>query len=162
MSVINSEIVPVNFDLMLVMDESADDISGTLGYNRDLFDGLTIKNMIAHFKLLLQAIVTDSERPLSTFSLLTEAEEQLMARWNETDAPLLVDARLHELFEWQVEQTPDEVAVVFGDEEITYGALNKRSNQLAHYLQSLGEAGHPCRPLPGTVDRDGNRALWSS
>jgi amino acid adenylation domain-containing protein len=137
LSVVNTESTPVMFDLLLNMHERADGISGTLGYNLDLFDGRTIKNMIAHFKQLLEAIAKDTERQLSGVSLLTGAEQQLISRWNETDAASPRDARLPELFEWQAEQTPGAVALIFGDTEITYGELNKRANQLAHYLQSL-------------------------
>ena len=58
--------------------------------------------------------------------------------WNQTEVAYPKDRCLHELFEEQVERTPDAVAVAFEDEQLTYRELNERANQLAHHLQKLG------------------------
>ena len=78
-------------------------------------------------------------RGWSTIELMGERElEQVLFEWNETEAKYPKDKFIQELFEEQVEKTPDAVAVVCGDEDLTYGELNRRANQLAHYLRELG------------------------
>jgi len=103
------------------------------------YDGATIARLLAHLQTLVERLVSAYERPLSTVSLLTESERrQLLVEWNDTCADVPFDTRLHDLFEAQVERTPDAVAVVFGDVSLTYAELNRRANQLAHYLQARG------------------------
>jgi amino acid adenylation domain-containing protein len=76
---------------------------------------------------------------LSDLPLLSADErQQLLVEWNDTEADYPVDACIHQLFEAQVERTPDAIAVVFEDEQITYQELNSRSNKIARYLQKLG------------------------
>ena len=71
--------------------------------------------------------------------MLTEAERHhLLVEWNETKTNYPGDKCIHELFEEQVERTPDALALVFENEHLTYRELNCRANQLAHYLQGLG------------------------
>ena len=95
--------------------------------------------MLGHFETLLEGIVADPDRRLSELPLLTGAErQQLLVEWNRTEAPYPKDWCLHELFEEQVERTPDATAVVFEDRRLTYRQLNQRANQLARYLQKLG------------------------
>jgi amino acid adenylation domain-containing protein len=106
-------------------------------YNTDLFDALTIECMIGHFQTLLEDSVAHLERHLSDLSLLTETERQLLMRWSADPVETARDGCLPALFEVQVEQTPDAVAVVFEEHQLTYRELNWRANQLAHYLQRL-------------------------
>src|SRR4028118_708957 len=104
-------------------------------YNTDLFDGATIARMAGHFQTLLEGIVANPHQKLSELPLPTAAERhQLLVEWNNTKS----DKCVHQLFEAQVELTPDAVAVVFEDRQLTYRELNAKSNQLAHYLQKLG------------------------
>ena len=128
------------FDLTLMMEERPEGLQGTVEYNTDLFDAATIERMVGHFQTLLEGIVADPDRPISTLPLLTAAErEQLLVGWNDTEAEYPGDKCVHQWFEAQVEQTPEAIAVAFGEEEqLTYGELNRRANQLAHYLQKLG------------------------
>ena len=63
---------------------------------------------------------------------------QFLIEWNDTKREYLQDKCVHQLFEEQVERTPDAVALVFQDQQLTYGELNIRGNQLAHYLRKLG------------------------
>jgi len=128
------------FDLTLMMEERPEGLQGTVEYNTDLFDAATIERMVGHFQTLLEGIVADPDRPISTLPLLTTAErEQLLVGWNDTEAEYPGDKCVHQWFEAQVEQTPEAIAVAFGEEEqLTYGELNRRANQLAHYLQKLG------------------------
>ena len=126
-------------DLGLQMLETDDGLRGTFTYNADLFDEPTIARMSGHFLTLLSGIVQNPKEPVSTLPLLTETERhQLLVAWNNNQADYPNDQCIHELFEAQVEQSPDAVAVVFDDKQLTYRELNQRSNQLAHYLLSLG------------------------
>nr|WP_255527398.1 amino acid adenylation domain-containing protein [Microcystis sp. LEGE 00066] len=71
--------------------------------------------------------------------MLSDAERnQLLSSWNETHTDYPSDKCIHQLFEEQVERTPDAVAVVYSEQQLTYNELNNRANQLAHYLQKLG------------------------
>ena len=127
------------FDLTLSMAEAAGALAATLEYNTDLFDHDAIERMVGHFRILLEGIVANPEQRLSELPLLTEAERrQLLVEWNDTKRDYPKDKCVHELFEEQVERTPDAVAVVFEDTQLTYRELNRRANQLAHYLQKLG------------------------
>ncbi|OUL34979.1 amino acid adenylation domain-containing protein, partial [Nostoc sp. 106C] len=76
---------------------------------------------------------------IAKLPLLSVSEQhQLLWQWNDTQVDYPQDQCIHLLFEKQVERTPDAVAVVFEDQQLTYRELNQRANQLAHYLQSLG------------------------
>jgi len=126
------------FDLSLLFKETPKGLHGAFEYNTDLFEAATIARMAAHFETLLRAIAADSEQCLSQLSLLTEAEQQELKAWNATRAEYPREHCLHELFEAQVAQTPNAIAVVFEEQWVTYAELNQRSNQLAHHLRGLG------------------------
>jgi amino acid adenylation domain-containing protein len=127
------------FDLLLDVEERPESIIGRLEYNTDLFDANTISRMIGHFQTLLEGIVTNREQRVSELPLLTEQEQhQLLFEWNNTTKEYPQDKCIHQLFEEQVERSPDAVAVVFEGEQLTYLQLNAKANQLAHHLQSLG------------------------
>ncbi|MEH2042437.1 amino acid adenylation domain-containing protein [Nostoc sp.] len=127
------------FDLTLSVVDAKSELWGFWEYNTDLFDAVTIDRMIGHFTNLLEGIVTDPDQRLSDLPLLTIAEQHtLLVKWNDTTTNYSEDKCIHELFEAQVERTPDAVAVVFEEEQLTYCELNARANQLAHYLRTLG------------------------
>ncbi|MCA1600873.1 MAG: amino acid adenylation domain-containing protein, partial [Acidobacteria bacterium] len=127
------------FDLTLYMVEEAEGLRGRLEYNTDLFEAATIQRMIGHLHVLLTAIIDDPDQPLSTLPLLTEAERHLLlVEWNDTQTPFPEEACLHQLFEHQVAAQPEAMAVLFEEEQVSYGELNRRANQLAHYLRALG------------------------
>jgi len=128
-----------NFDLSLSMVEGKQQLKGFLEYNTDLFDATTVTRMLGHFQTLLEGIVANPEQRLSDLPLLTEAErDQLLFDWNDTSQDYPQDQCIHQLFEAQVRQAPDAVAVVFEDQRLTYRELNSRANQLAHYLRKHG------------------------
>lgn len=127
------------FDLALAMIESEEGLRANLTYNVDLFDGPTIARMLRHFQTLLEGIVVDPNQHLSNLPLLTEAEKhQLLVGWNATQTDYPKKHCIHELFEAQVERSPNAIAVVFEEQQLSYQELNVRANQLAHYLQRLG------------------------
>lgn len=128
-----------HFDLTLHIADTEQGLIGTLAYNKDLFETATITRMLSHFRTFLEAIVANPERRLSDFPFLSEAErQQLLLDWNDTKADYPNDLNIHQLFEAQVERTPDAVALVSEHEQLTYSELNRRSNQIAHHLQVLG------------------------
>ncbi|MCB9450594.1 MAG: amino acid adenylation domain-containing protein [Anaerolineaceae bacterium] len=126
------------FDLTLYLREAAGGMEGQFEYNTDLFDESTILRMESHFARLLENVVASPSRPISELSLLTEAERQhILVEWNDTTVSYPLDVSVYQLFEAQVERTPEAVAVVCKDHSLTYRELNERANQLAHYLRGL-------------------------
>ncbi len=108
-------------------------------FDRRRFDDATIERMLAHLKTLLEGMADNLDRPMSDLPILTAAERhQLLVEWNHTRADYPPGICLHDLFEAQVKRAPEAVAVVFEGGQLTYGELNRRANQLAHYLQRHG------------------------
>jgi len=127
------------FDLTVSMLETDQGLVGSWQYNTDLFDSSTIERMLAHFQNLLSAIVENPRQTVGELPLLSELERhQLLVEWNDTATEYPADKCIHQLFAEQVERTPDNLAVVFEDQQLTYLQLNQRANQLAHHLQCLG------------------------
>ncbi|MFN6486985.1 MULTISPECIES: amino acid adenylation domain-containing protein [unclassified Nostoc] len=110
-----------------------------IDYDSKRFDAATIDRILVHFQTLLENIVNHPEQRISDLSPLTVAERhELLVEWNNTQKKYSQDKCIHELFEAQVERTPDAVAVVFEEQQLTYRELNAQANQLAHHLQALG------------------------
>jgi len=108
-------------------------------YDSGRFQTATITRMLGHFQTLLQATVANPDARLSELPLLTEPERhQLLVEWNATRTDYPRNKCIHELFEEQVERTPDAMALIFENRQLTYRELNRRANQLAHYLRKLG------------------------
>ncbi len=128
----------VQLDLSLDMEETSQGLIGWIEYSTDLFDAATITRTIGHFKTLLESIVERPDQRLKDISILTAAERQQLLNQAKICISRWDKRCIHQLFEAQVEQTPDIPAVIFETEEITYRQLNERANQLAHYLQKLG------------------------
>ncbi|CAG0937718.1 fengycin family lipopeptide synthetase D [Thermoflexales bacterium] len=136
---LEAESATAKFDLTLFMTETADGLLGQLNYNTDLFEVATIERLVGHYQLLLAGVVAHPEQRLSKLPLLMEAErQQALVMWNATAADYPQGQCVHDLFEEQVERTPDAVAVMFKDKYLTYRELNRRATQLAHHLQKLG------------------------
>jgi amino acid adenylation domain-containing protein len=131
--------IHADVDLALFLWESAEGLSGFAEYDTDLFDATTIRRMLGHFQTLLAGIVADLDQRIADLLILSEAErQQLLFEWSGDRAGYPTGRCIHELFEAQVERTPDAVAVVWGGQCLTYHELNRRANQLAHYLCVLG------------------------
>ena len=127
------------FDLTLAVWETKQGLIGSWEYNSDLFEPDTIARMTSHFQTLLAAIIANPHQSIGELPLLSQPERhQLLVEWNDTYTPYPKSKCIHQLFEEQVEKTPNAVAVVYEDESLTYQQLNLRANQLAQYLQTLG------------------------
>jgi amino acid adenylation domain-containing protein/FkbM family methyltransferase len=127
------------FDLMLCLQEEGVAIKGGLEYATALFEQSTIVRYSGYFRTLLQAMVADPTHAVEQLPVMPEAERrQVMYEWNATHREYEREKCVHELFEEQAERAPEAVAAVFEDEVLSYGELNRRANQLAHYLRGLG------------------------
>jgi amino acid adenylation domain-containing protein/non-ribosomal peptide synthase protein (TIGR01720 family) len=111
-------------------------------YDRRRFTDDSIERLLGHLQTLLESIAAQtsaSSQTLAEFQLLTRRErEQVLVEWNNTARDYPQDLCLHEMFEAQVERTPERIAAVHADEELTYRELNARANKLARYLRKLG------------------------
>lgn len=112
-------------------------LRGQCTYSTDLFEPATIARLLSHLQTLLASIVAQPDQAIATLPLLTVAEQQCLLDWQPPFHPL-PDLCFHNLFELQVERTPTALAIVCGQEQLTYQELNNRSNQLAHFLQQQG------------------------
>ncbi len=126
------------FDLNLTVVEQAGGLSLGLEYNSELFDAATMERLLGHYQVLLEGIVADPEQRLEELPLLMAGEREQLEAWNRTKVSYEGAQTLPELFETQVERTPERVAVVFEGEELSYRELNRRANEVAHHLRRLG------------------------
>ncbi|MGZ5620188.1 MAG: non-ribosomal peptide synthetase [Methylobacter sp.] len=127
------------FDLILELSEFPDSLIGRVGYATDLFEAATISRLIGHFQILLEGIIAHPDAHLSELPLLTERERrQQLVEWNHTATSFPRDKCVHELFAMQAAATPQALAVVHENSELTYAELNAQANRLAHYLCELG------------------------
>ncbi|HKR55554.1 MAG TPA: FkbM family methyltransferase, partial [Gemmatimonadales bacterium] len=128
------------FDITMLVSETEQGIDGMIEYSTDLFDGETVQRLCRHYTTLLETLVRAPDGCIARASLLTSAErQQLLAGGNNTTVELADGHRcLHHLIEAQASRTPDRVAVVFQNRELTYGDLIRRADQLALELSGLG------------------------
>ena len=127
------------FDLTIEITPSGNALNAAIEYNTDLFDGGTIDRLWDHFTTYLENAVEAPAQKAQEISLLTSAErQQLVVEWNSTERTYPRETPLAKLVEVQAKQTPNAVAVVYGDQQVTYRELNERANQLAHELRKRG------------------------
>lgn len=133
------ESTTAQFDLTVDLVEANGQLYGTVGYNKDLFEAATIERLTSHYIRLLEAIVADPTSRVSELPMLSSAERtQLLVDWNATAMDCPATQTIQALFEVQMERTPEAVAVVYEDQQLTYRELNARANQLARYLCAAG------------------------
>ena len=126
------------FDLTLTLADTAGRIGGALEFATDLFDGATIDRMVAHLETLLHGIAADPTALVGDLPFLPESESQTLLGWTDAGVTFPVETTLHQLFEQQVERTPDAVAVTLTGEQLTYRQLDERANHLAQHLIEMG------------------------
>ncbi len=127
------------FDLEFDLYEAHQGIEGNLLYSTDLFEQASIVRLLQHWRTMLEAIAVNPEQRIWQIPLLTPSEEkQLLSEWNQALVPLPQDRCLHELIEEQARRTPDAVALVCGEQQMSYAVLEARANQLAHLLRQQG------------------------
>ena len=128
-----------HFDLTMHVVDTPQGLVATLTYNTDLFEASTITRMLGHFNTLLETIADAPDRHISELPLLTEVErQQVLVDWNDNKTEYPKDFCIPQLFEAQVERAPEATALVLEDQQLTYRELNRRANQLAIHLRTLG------------------------
>ena len=127
------------YTLNLEIQTTYEGFNLTLKYNANLFTSTTIERMVKHFMQLLSQSLEAPKKPLHAFSLLNSLEkQQLLIDWNHTHVKYPPVKTLHELLEKQAERTPEDIALIFGSQQLTYRELNCRANQLANYINQQG------------------------
>jgi len=135
---IKRETEKVKYDLTLMVVEGEKGLRVEFEYNTELFERATIERLIGHYERLLEVITEDVSWPISRLPLITEGEIGQLELQNQTIQEYPREQLTHQLIEAQAANRPDAIAVVCGDQSVTYSDLNSRANQLAHYLRSLG------------------------
>ncbi|MFJ7781094.1 condensation domain-containing protein, partial [Streptomyces yangpuensis] len=128
-------------------------ISGIVEYSTDLYDATTITTLITRFVQLLDDLARTPDQTLATLSILTQSERELLESWNDTAVDVPVGT-VGEVFERQAGITPDAVAVISGEEQISYAELEARANRLAHLLieQGVGPERVVALSMPRGID----------
>ena len=127
------------FKIKLTCNLTANEIVVETHYNSRFFQRRNIERLSEEFCSVVESAANDPEAFISDLNLLSPVErEQVVVKWNETNAEFPSETCIHEQFEQQVERTPQATAVIFNGEELSYQELNARANQLAHYLRERG------------------------
>lgn len=127
------------FDMTLAMTETKEGYEVDIEYPTDLYRRERIERMTKHLENILESVVVDPTLRLADLPVLSENEKrQLLVDWNATTVEYPTDRCVHELFEAQAERTPDDVAVLFENDRLTYRELNEQANRVARYLREAG------------------------
>ncbi|WP_256667595.1 non-ribosomal peptide synthetase [Pseudomonas sp. Fl5BN2] len=127
------------FDLYLSIENDERGTFAVWQYSTDLFDTSTIRRLAVHYVALLSAALASPETDVRMLPVLSNTErQQLLYSFNATQRDFPQDALIHQLFEAQAQRSPAATALVFEQQTLSYGELNRRANQLAHHLIALG------------------------
>jgi non-ribosomal peptide synthetase component F len=131
---LDGEQATAKFDLSLYAHEREGRLECRFEYAKDLFEPSAIERMASHFGMVLEGIIARVDSKVSVLPLLGEGERRrLIVEWNETEADYPKNKCLHDLFMEQATKTPDAVAIIYQEHQLSY-----RGNQLAHHLRALG------------------------
>jgi amino acid adenylation domain-containing protein len=142
----NIEITPAlsdysltKFDICFNTYEEANGIGISVVYATDLFVEETIERFTTHFSMLVNSIISDPFQSIHSYGMLTLAEKDLYLKaWNNNDTVFKTDKCISQYFEEQVRKSPNDIAIIYEDQELSYSELNEKANQLAHYLKNMG------------------------
>jgi amino acid adenylation domain-containing protein/non-ribosomal peptide synthase protein (TIGR01720 family) len=127
------------FDLLFDIFEHINGVEINIEYATDLFEETTIERLVIHFKELIQHILVDPTQSIDALRLLPiEEERKITNDWNNTRFRYSEDETIHDFFEKQAAESPENIAIVFENHRLTYKKLNERANQLAHYFRKMG------------------------
>ncbi|MEI6628848.1 MAG: amino acid adenylation domain-containing protein, partial [Alphaproteobacteria bacterium] len=127
------------FDLSLNIFENKEELGIRIEYSTEMFENKTIERMGAHFKELIDKVLSNPAQDMQSYSFLTSSEkQQLLLEWNDSKTEYPKDKTIQQLFEEQANKTPNNIALIYEDQELTYQQLNEKANQLAHYLIARG------------------------
>jgi amino acid adenylation domain-containing protein len=123
------------FDLTLFLRRQGSGFHGEIEYRTDLFDAATISRMLGHLQVLLEGIIRDPDRPIWLLPMVAGAERRRLVEAWATSHITVPNGTIASHFEEQVARAPDAIAVIFGEERVTYAELNRRANRLARSLR---------------------------
>ncbi len=127
------------FELSVAFSEHGSRCKGIVEYDTERFTAAAVESLVRQYRRILDAIVAQPEQRIADLASSTPEERyQVLDTWNATAAEYERERCLHQLFEAQAARTPDAPAVEFETQALTYGELNRRANQLAHFLRGLG------------------------
>ncbi|MEC2181359.1 amino acid adenylation domain-containing protein [Bacillus spizizenii] len=127
------------YDLMLTIEDAGQQLDIHFDFNPNQFEQETVEQIIRHYTRILDSLVKEPEKSLSSVPMLSDIERhQLLMECKDTETPLPHSDTVCQWFEKQAEQRPDYEAVIFGNERCTYRQLNERANQLARTLRTKG------------------------
>ena len=139
MEALDSESQTAKFDLSLMIMEDEEGFLAEFEYNSDLFRPETISTMMERFRYFLQKVVNNPQLPIKAYSLLTTSQKKnLLQTWNQNQAKISEPSVIHLWFEKQIRKNANNPAVVYSDQQLSFSELNRRANQLAHFLRSKG------------------------
>jgi amino acid adenylation domain-containing protein len=133
---ISAELDRAKFEVLLALQETPEGLQGDLQYAADIFDRQSMEQMARQYRRLIEIASAEPDTPLTSLSLIEGEDWQNIQNWNRTERAYPSEQSLQELFERQVEADPQALALVQGGSRLTYSDLNRRANQLAHYLRS--------------------------
>ncbi|WP_299316042.1 condensation domain-containing protein, partial [uncultured Aquimarina sp.] len=129
--------VASKFDLEVLFQEVNDHLFLKVNYNTDVYEGDMVEGLMSHFKELLSSLLVSPDLPINKINYLTALERlELLSGFNDTQIDYPRDCSIVDLFVAQALETPDSIAILFEDQQLTYRELDDMSNQLAHYLLS--------------------------
>jgi non-ribosomal peptide synthetase component F/acyl carrier protein len=128
------------FDLIMDVEEAGESAVVGLNYARDLFEAETMRQMLQHYERLLEGVVADADQPVWALPMLSKLDEKILSHWNSTNMASRKEKNIIEIFDAQAECRPQESPVTFGETQFSYGELNRRANQVGHYLARMGVA----------------------
>ncbi|WP_367818270.1 amino acid adenylation domain-containing protein [Paenibacillus sp. SI8] len=126
------------FDLALTAVETEDEIGFNLTFSTSLFHQATVERMGLHLLNLIDNVLTRPDTQLAELNMITEEERSQLALFNATQTDVLPGKTLHGLFEDQAALTPEQPAVIFAEQQLTYAELNEAANRLARTLRDMG------------------------
>ncbi|MDP3561433.1 MAG: amino acid adenylation domain-containing protein [Legionellaceae bacterium] len=132
----------LDYPLSIIAYENKEGLNVGLKYDGDCLDDTKAQQILGQYKLIFEQIAAQHTKPHHALNLLTKEEyQQIVIDWNKTERDYLKDKTIHQLFEEQVKRTPNNIAAVFEEQQLTYKQLNEEANQLARYIrkQNPGE-----------------------
>ena len=138
LSLLEAETQTAKFDLSFEITATEAGLGLRVEYCSDLFSDDTMRRMMAHYRNLLREVVADPGKPAAALAMLNPAEQRQLLALGHTASPYPADQTIPGLFAAAAARTPDAVALIFGDQRVSYRQLDERSNQLAHFLLQHG------------------------
>ncbi len=127
------------YDLYLELDERSDEVLARFHYSTDLFERATIATMARHFRQLMESAVASPDAPIAKLSLMSaEEERRVLGEWNRTAEDYPRDLTIQQVFEQQVERSPQATALRHAGRHWSYEQLNRDANRLGHWLAKQG------------------------